>query len=68
MVTIVKKEPHPSVIKEVICRHCGCTLEYVPADVQSYTYRDYGHGTDTTYYIKCPNCETQIFVKNPAYK
>lgn len=68
MVTIVKKEPHPSVVKQVICKRCGCTLEYVPLDVKSFTSTDYGGGTDTSYYINCANCETKIYVKNPVLR
>ena len=39
MLIFVKKNdadynvPHKSVVKECICRKCGCTLEYTPNDV-----------------------------------
>lgn len=62
MVTVVSTTPHPSVVKEVICKKCGATLHYVPNDVKSVTYKDYGGGTDTDYYIKCPPCGTKIYV------
>jgi RNase P subunit RPR2 len=63
MVTIVKKEPHPSVIKEVICRNCGATLNYVPNEVKSEVHRDYGGGSDTYYFIDCPSCTKKVSVK-----
>lgn len=67
MVTIVKKEPDASVVKQAICRRCGCTLEYVPIDVKSHVSHDHDGGKETMYYIVCPNCENKIYVKNPRY-
>lgn len=65
MVTVVSTNPHPSVIKEAICRNCGATLNYVPKDVQSQYYRDYGGGGDTDYWINCPPCGNKVTVKAP---
>jgi hypothetical protein len=62
MVTIVNKGPHPSVVKEVICRNCGSTLSYTPVDLVSVTARDYGGGCDTSHHIVCPSCSNKIFV------
>lgn len=62
MVTVVKTEPHPSVVKEAICRNCGATLNYVPADVKSRTYKDYGGGSDTVKSIQCPACKHEVEV------
>lgn len=62
MVTIVKTEPHPSVVKEVVCRNCGVTLSYVPNDVVSRYVKDYGGGGDTYKHIKCPNCSKEVGV------
>lgn len=63
MVTVVNPNPHPSVVKEAICRKgCGATLSYVPNDVQNRYVRDYGGGGDTHYWINCP-CGKQIAVK-----
>lgn len=62
MITIVNREPHHSVVKEVICRHCGVTLNYTPNDIQHRTDTDFTGCSDTVYYIKCPNCNTNIFV------
>ena len=63
MVRVVKQEPHPSVVKEVVCRHCGATLEYVPADIQRRIETDYGGGRDTVYFIQCPPCGNHQTVK-----
>ena len=63
MVRIVKVEPHPTVVKEVVCRGCGATLEYVPNEVKSYVSRDYGGGTDVINHITCPNCNKEVTVR-----
>lgn len=64
MVTVVSTVPHPSVIKEAVCRNCGSALNYVPRDVQSRTYKDYSGCSDTDYFIVCPTCDEKVFVKN----
>lgn len=64
MVTIVNKQPHPSVVKQAICQSCGTTLEYVPNEVKSETHREYGGGSDTYYHIKCPNCSEKVGVRS----
>lgn len=63
MVRVVKTEPHPSVVKEVICRNCGATLEYVPADIEEVKHTDYSGSTDMYYYIQCPPCGHKQSVK-----
>ncbi len=60
---VVSVVPHPSVVKEVICRNCGATLQYVPKDIQSRTYKDYDGGSNTDYFINCPPCGEKVFVK-----
>ena len=55
-VTVVSTVPHPSVVKEVICKNCGSTLNYVPADIKEEVHTDYGGGRDTVHFIKCPVC------------
>ena len=49
MVTVVSTVPHPSVVKEVVCRNCGATLSYVPMDIKEEVHTDYGGGRDTVY-------------------
>jgi hypothetical protein len=61
MVRIVKVEPHPTVVKEVVCRSCGATLEYVPNDVESRTASCMGD-IDVYRFIKCPNCSKDVGV------
>jgi hypothetical protein len=60
MVRVVNATPHPSVVKEIICRNCGATLEYVPADIQTHTSRDIGGGADVHKFIKCPPCGNEV--------
>ncbi len=62
MVKIIDATPHKSVVKQVICRNCGCTLEYVPCDIKTTTSRDYGGGTDVFKYIECPSCKAHVVV------
>jgi ribosomal protein S27E len=62
MVKVISTEPHHTVVKQVVCKNCGATLEYVPRDIKSRTYSDYG-GSDTDYFIKCPPCGNEIYVK-----
>ena len=63
MVTVVSTVPHPSVVKETICRNCGATLNYVPADIQERTVSDYTGDRDIVRYIVCPPCGHQVTVK-----
>lgn len=62
MIRIISKEPHKSVVKEVICRNCGATLEYAPVDVKERSGRDYDGGGFTIRYIECPCCNKEIHV------
>ena len=63
MVEIINKEPHKSVVKEAICRNCGVTLSYVPADVHEDYSSDYTGDRDYYKYIGCPNCRKKVIVK-----
>jgi 5-methylcytosine-specific restriction endonuclease McrA len=63
MVKVINTAPHASVVKQVICRNCGSTLEYTPNDVIEHKVRDYGGGTDIEKYIDCPNCHTTLGVR-----
>jgi Zn ribbon nucleic-acid-binding protein len=62
MIRIIDETPHPTVVKQVVCRNCGCTLEYTPNDVKNYVHHDYGGGSDTVYHINCLKCNHQINV------
>lgn len=62
MVTVVKTEPHPAVVKEVGCRNCGATLNYVPNDVKQDYSTDYTGSKDYYNYITCPPCGKKVTV------
>lgn len=62
MVTVVSTVPHQSVVKQVVCRNCGATLEYVPADVKEHRWRDYGNSLNIEKNIECPACTYTINV------
>lgn len=62
MVTVVNKGPHPSVVKEVICRNCGSTLSYTPVDVTAVTSRDYDGHNSIDHHIVCPTCSNKVHV------
>jgi 5-methylcytosine-specific restriction endonuclease McrA len=61
-IKIIDTTPSPKVVKQVICQHCGVTLEYTPADTRKQTIRDYGGGSDTYKFIDCPKCNHAINV------
>lgn len=65
MVHVVSLTPPPEMLKEVVCRNCGATLQYMPNEVKSQYYRDYGGGGDTEYWIDCPPCGKKVTVKGP---
>ena len=66
MIKVIDTKPHRSVVKQCICRNCGVTLEYVPNDVKEETHGDYGGGSDTVYFLVCPNppCMKRVYVKS----
>jgi RNase P subunit RPR2 len=64
MVTVVSTVPHSSVVKEAVCKNCGATLEYVPADIRNRIESDYG----AVYFIVCPPCEYHVIVKDRMLK
>lgn len=63
MVTVVSKQPHATVLKEIICRNCGCTLQYVPRDIKERTVSDYTGDRELVRYIECPECNDQVTVR-----
>ena len=64
-VRVVKTEPDPEVVKRVICRHCGATLEYVPNDVKKRDGRDMGGGgADGWEWVDCPSCNKQAIIRS----
>lgn len=65
MVNIVSRQPHPSVVKECLCKNCGSTLSYTPSDVKKHESSDYLGDVSISYKIICPVCEHNIFVAKP---
>jgi hypothetical protein len=62
MIRVVDDKPHPSVVKQVLCRKCGCTLEYTPNDVTEAWHTDYTGCKDKANFILCPKCSNHISV------
>lgn len=62
MVQIISTKPHPSVVKQKICRNCGATLEYTPNDIQKRKSTDYTGHVDIDNVIQCPQCHKEVFV------
>jgi hypothetical protein len=64
MIKVIKKEPSPKIIKEVVCYSCGVILQYVPNDIQNRPVSYYDGSTDILYFIMCPECKKEIQVKS----
>lgn len=64
VVRIVEEKPDPSVVKKVICRNCGVTLEYVPNDVKSCHGTDYSGGPDGHEWVDCPKCNRKAIIRS----
>lgn len=60
MIRVIDSKPHPSVLKQVICRHCGSALEYAPVDVRERDEHDYAGGSEHIRFIDCPSCQHQV--------
>jgi DNA-directed RNA polymerase subunit RPC12/RpoP len=63
MIKIIDTKPHKSVVREVVCKHCGSTLEYTPSDIEQSYSTDYTGGRDYYNLIKCPSCSHEIGVE-----
>lgn len=63
MVKVISTMPPPHMVRQVVCKNCGSTLEYMPRDIKSYTSTDYGGGTDVHDYILCPTCSNKVSVR-----
>lgn len=47
-------------VKQVTCRNCAARIEYTASETTSHVHHDYGGGSDTYYYLKCPKCSEDI--------
>jgi len=62
MIKIIDETPEPEVVKRAVCRNCGVTLEYTPADTRSEIGIDYSGCSDIYTLINCPNCGYEIIL------
>lgn len=60
---VISTVPDKSVTKEIVCKHCGATLEYVPADIHRKIVRDYLGDSESSFHIVCPLCNHQTNVR-----
>lgn len=57
-------EEVPVVTKRILHKHCGRTIEYVPADVITlWSGTDYGGGPDGAKGFKCPHCRENVILE-----
>lgn len=63
-VKVIETKPDASVVKRKVCRECGATLEYVPRDVKTRSWTDYGGGASGEEYITCPNCHKTVTLRS----
>ena len=61
-ITIINATPAKEVVKQVVCRNCGVTLEYTPNDVKESRRTDYTGCVDVYKVIGCANCNASITV------
>ncbi len=67
---VLDKTPDPEAGKKLRCRGsgtgktagCGALLFVMPRDIDSASYRDYGGGSDTSYWFVCPACSARTYV------
>ena len=64
MVRVVSSIPDHSVVKQVVCRHCGITLEYVPNDVKEDHGKDYSGGAYQQEWVDCPQCSKKAIIRS----
>lgn len=64
MRVIKKGKPDKSVVKRIVCRNCGATIEYVPNDVRTlWEGTDYGGGPDGAKGFECPECKERVITE-----
>ena len=65
MVKIIDEGPHESVVKRIVCRNCGATLEYTPNDVRSLgRWRDISQTPSGKDGFTCPKCSKEVVTKS----
>ena len=63
-VKIISIVPPPEILKRVLCRNCGATLEYTEDVVKKYIGHDYSGGPDGKEWIVCPNCGKDVTIRS----
>lgn len=63
-VKVVKIKPPKEIIKRIVCRPCGATLEYLEGDVCEHHGTDIGGGPDGREWIICPNCNRDVIIRS----
>jgi hypothetical protein len=58
-IRIIDESPSPKVLIRSVCRNCGVTLEFTPADTYTRMDYDYGGSHDLNRYISCPKCKCE---------
>lgn len=48
--------------KTIVHKSCGAKIGYYQIEVKNKVVHDYGGGSDTVYYLTCPNCGTEIVI------
>lgn len=62
-IEVIDRTPHPDVLKKVICKNCGVTLQYLPIDTV-VGWKSAGGDRWTVDYIVCPECKSQVVTKD----
>lgn len=53
----------PAASRKVTCHACGAILEFYTVDIQTKRSYDYDGAFDLVKFIKCPNCDKEVFLK-----
>jgi len=62
-VKVIKTEPDASVVKRIVCKHCGATLEYLPVDVKEKSWSCMTEPCGCTYVV-CPQCSSDVTIRS----
>jgi len=62
-VRVIEPKPDPSVVKRIVCSHCGVTLEYVPNDIKERKYTCMGDPSGHTY-VECAQCGKDAVIRS----
>jgi len=61
-IKIINQEPSREVVKQIVCKNCGVTLEYTPNDIREEKRTDYTGDSDIYKLIDCANCNAVLTV------